>query len=112
MSPYALIWWATLIAAAIVLVLTAAQALRAWREIERIGDRVAAYADLPVVAALERAAVDGRRIDTAIAELPALLERGQAAIAVIRKGPLPPELVGAIVRVRAEVAAFRRFSGR
>jgi hypothetical protein len=111
-SPYALIWWATLIALAIVLVLAVAQALRAWREIERLGDRVAAYADLPVVAALERAAVDGRRIDAAIAELPALLERGQAAIAVIRKGPLPIELVGAILRVRSEIAAFRKFAGR
>jgi hypothetical protein len=111
-SPYALVWWAILIALAIILVLSVAQALRAWREIERLGDRVAALADLSVVAALERAAVDGRRIDAAIGEMPALLERANAAVVVIRRGPLPVELVGAILRVRSEIAAFRKFAGR
>jgi hypothetical protein len=111
-SPYALIWWSTLIALVVVLALATAQALRAWREIKRLGDRVEAFADLPVVAALERADADGRRIESAVAELPALLERAKAAVAVIRQGPLPVELVVAIVRLRTEIAAFRKFSAR
>jgi hypothetical protein len=111
-SPYALVWWATAVALIVVLALTAAQGVRAWREVKRLGERVEALADLPVVTALERADADGRRIEAAIAELPALLERSKAAVAVIRQGPLPVELILAIARIRAEIAAFRRFSAR
>ncbi len=112
MSPHALVWWAILVALIVVLALTGAQGLRAWRELKRLGARVEALADLPVVSALERADADGRRIEAAVAALPALLERAKAAAAVIRQGPVPVQLVVAIARIRAEIAAFRRFSAR
>jgi hypothetical protein len=111
-SPHALVWWAILAGLVVLLGLLGAQALRAVRELKRLASRVEALADLPVVTALERADADGRRIEAAVAELPALLERAKAAAAMIRRGPLPVELFVAIARVRAEIAAFRKFAGR
>jgi predicted TIM-barrel enzyme len=96
----------------VLLGLLGAQALRAVRDLKRLASRVEALADLPVVTALERADAEGRRIEAAVAELPVLLERAKAAVVVIRRGPLPAELFVAIARVRAEIAAFRKFAGR
>ena len=112
MSLHALIWWTIAVALAVILVLAGAQAWRAFREIKRLGARIEALADLPVVSALERADADGRRIATAVAALSELLERAQAAVVVIRKGPLPVQLVAAVARLRAEIAAFRKFAAR
>jgi hypothetical protein len=111
-SPHALVWWAILVALVVVLVLAGVQVARAVREFSRLGSRMEALAELPVVAALERADADGRRIESAVAELPVLLERAKAALAVIRRGPMPVELVIAIARIRGEIAAFRKFSAR
>ncbi len=112
MSPYALAWWTILAAAVVVLIMVTLQAVRAWREIKRLNARIEAMSDLPVVIALARGAADARRIDAAIAEFPTLLERAKVATAVIRRGPLPPELFVAIARLRAEIAAFRKFAAR
>jgi hypothetical protein len=104
----AIVWLVFAIAWVVVLALAAKPALLAFREAKRLRDRVGAYRQLPVVAALERCAEDARRLEGTASLIEPLLERAQAAIAVIRQGPLPPEVVSAYVRVRDEVAAFRR----
>ena len=111
-SPHALVWWAILAAVVVVGAMTVAQLLRALRELNRAADRAAAFADLPVVAKLERAERDQRRIESALAQVAPLVARAQLAVAAIRKGPVPPELPAAIRSVRAEIAAFRHFSRR
>jgi hypothetical protein len=112
MSPEALVWWATLAGAVVILVLIVGQLLRALAEVKRIARRVDGMADLPVVHALDRAEANGRRIEGALAQIAPLQSRAQAALAVIRRGPIPPELPAAIARLRAEVAAFRTFVRR
>jgi hypothetical protein len=111
-SAHALVWWAILAGAVVVAGLIIAQLLRTYREVTRLGSRVDAYGDLPVVRALERAEADGRRIESAVDQLPALIERGTIAVATIRRGPFPIELAQAIGRVRAEIAEFRKFAAR
>jgi hypothetical protein len=111
-SPHALVWWAVLAALLVVLAMTGAQLLRALRELERAGDRAAAFADLPVLRKLQRAEDDVRRIEAAVDAVPGLVARAQAAVAAIRRGPIPPELPAAIRSVRAEIAAFKRFARR
>ncbi|MEA2719687.1 MAG: hypothetical protein QOJ39_1551 [Candidatus Eremiobacteraeota bacterium] len=111
-TPHALLWWVILIAFVVVLAFAGAQAARALRELNRFNTRLEELADLPLAKALPRAARDVQRIEAAIEQLAPLLERAKAAVAVIKRGPLPPELTGAIRRVRAEVAAFRAVTGR
>lgn len=98
--------WALLAAVVAVLLATAIVAVRIWRGIAAIAARVGAYGDLPVVAALRTAEVDGARIQAAVAAVDPLLTRAQIALATIRRGPLPPELFAAFARVRAEFGAF------
>lgn len=109
MSASAIVWLVIVVAWIVVLALVGAQALRALREAKRLQRRVGAYADLPVLAAVKRAAENAQRLERSAAEAEPLLERAQAAIAVIRRGPFPPEVVEAFFRVRDELAAFRRF---
>jgi hypothetical protein len=111
-SPHALLWWAIAVLLVVVLVLAGAQAARALREWKRVQARVDGYADLPVVKALAVAERDLRRIEGALAQIAPLVARTQAALVVIRRGPVPPELTAAIRRVRAEVGAFRTFARR
>jgi hypothetical protein len=111
-SDEALFWWAFAIALVAVFVLIGMQVARAVREVVRLGARLEAFEDLPVLRALERADADGNRIDAAVSALPGLIERAKVAVATIRQGPFPPEFIATILRVRAEVAAFRRFSAR
>jgi hypothetical protein len=111
-SPHELVWWATLVALAVVLALAAMQAARALREFKRVTARVEGYADLPVVKALERAERDGQRIVAALAQFDTLVARARLAIAVIGRGPIPPEIRRAVACVRAEIVAFRRFARR
>ncbi len=112
MSPAALVLWATLVALIVVLALAGLQVASALREIGRIATRVEEYADLPVVAALERAERDVGRIDSALAQLAPLLARARAAAAVICRGPIPPQLAAAFGRLWREFAAFRRAARR
>ncbi len=112
MSPHALIWWAIAIALVVVLALAGAQIARALRELNRVQSRVEAYADLPVVKALARAEADARRLEAALAQIAPLAERAKVALAVIRRGPLPPELGAGIRRIRDEIAAFRSVARR
>ncbi len=112
MSANAIVWWATLVAVLVVLALAGAQAARALRELNRIKARVAAYGDLPVMKALASAEADVMRIEGAVGGVAPLLERVQAAVAVIRRGPVPPELIAAARRLRAEFVALRTFASR
>ena len=107
-----MVWWVILAASVAIGALTIVQLVRAFREVKRLASRVDAFADLPVVKALDRAEADGRRIEAAADQLPVLIARAKIAVATIRRGPLPAELIDAIARVRAEIAAFRKFAAR
>jgi hypothetical protein len=107
-SATAIVWLVIAIAWIAVLTLIAVQALRAVREAKRLQHRVVGYTDLPVIAAVQGAAANVQRLERTAADAEPLLLRAQEAIAVIRRGPLPPEVVEAFFRIRDEVAAFRR----
>jgi hypothetical protein len=111
-SPHAIVWLATAVALVIVLAMTGMQALRALREVSRLGEHVEALAGAPVLERLERVDADVARLENAAAALPLLIARAQAALVVIRRGPIPPELLAAIRFVRSETAAFRLFARR
>jgi hypothetical protein len=111
-SANAIVWWAALVAVVVVLALAGMQVARALRELKRIKTRVAGYAELPVFTALTRAEGDAQRLAGAIENVAPLIERAQAALAVIRRGPVPPELIAAAQRLRAEIAALRTFASR
>jgi hypothetical protein len=111
-TSHALVWWAILIALIVILALAGAQVAHALRELRRFNGRLEAFADLPVVKALARTEGSIRRIEDAVAQVEPLVERAKIAIAVIRRGPVPPELIGAIRRVSAEIAAFRSVARR
>jgi len=111
-SANAIVWWATLVAMIAVLALAGAQVARALREFNRAKARVAAFGDLPVMKALENVDADMQRIDGATGNVAPLVERAQAALAVIRRGPIPPELIAAAQRLRAEIVALRTFASR
>ena len=112
MSAQAIVWWVTFIALIAVLALAGAQAARALRELKRVKARVAAFNDLPVMKALAAVEADVQRIEGAAGSVAPLLDRVQTALAVIRKGPIPPELIAAALRLRAEIVALRRFAAR
>ena len=109
MSANAIVWWVSLVAVLVVLGLAAAQLMRALRELKRLKARVAGYADLPVLAALTRAEADAQRLQGAVEGVAPLVARAQDAVAIIRRGPVPPELIAAAKRLSAEVSALRRF---
>jgi len=112
MSANAIVSWAFVVAVVVVLALAGAQAMRALREVNRLKTRVAAYAELPLFAALERAETDAQRLGTAVEAVAPLLARAEAAVAIIRRGPVPPELVTAAKRLFAEVRGLRSFASR
>jgi hypothetical protein len=106
-STTAAVWWASLAASVVVLVLIGLQLARTARALGRIERRIAGYGELPVIAALARAEASAARIEAAIAQIEPLAERARAAAEVIERGPLPREVVVAYGRLRDEVAAFR-----
>lgn len=110
MSAAAIVLWIALVAFVAVLVLAGLQAARAVREVSRIKKRVDAYAELPLVAALQRAEQDAERLQHAIAVIDPLLARAQRAAATIRQGPIPPDVTNAVVRIGIEVQNLSEFS--
>ena len=112
MSAHAIVWSVFAVALVIVLAMLVAQALRAARELKRFNGRLEALGDLPIVRRLARAEDDVRRIEAAVGALGPLAARAELAIAVIKRGPFPPEVVRAVHRVAAELAAFRAFARR
>jgi hypothetical protein len=109
-SANAIVWWATLVAMVVVLALAGAQAARALREVKRIKTRVEGYGDLPVLKALANVEADMLRLESAVGGVAPLVERVHAAVALIRRGPVPPELIAAAKRLVAEIAALRSFA--
>ncbi|MDP9106048.1 MAG: hypothetical protein M3N49_08940, partial [Candidatus Eremiobacteraeota bacterium] len=79
----AIIWWVALVAVVAVLALAGAQAMRALREVKRLKTRVAAYAELPLFASLERAETDAQRLGAAVEAIAPLIARSEAAVAII-----------------------------
>ena len=112
MSANAIVSWAFVVAVVVVLAMAGAQAMRALRELKRAKARVDAYSELPVLAALERAETDAQRLEGAVEAITPLLARAEAAVAIIRRGPVPPELVTAAKRLVAEVRDLRSFASR
>ncbi len=108
MSAPAIVWTLTAVGFVVLLALAGRQLLRALGDAKRAASRVSAYRDLPLVAALTRAQSDAVRLGASLEAVEPLLVRAQTATATIRRGPLPPDLVAAVVRVRDEIAAFRR----
>jgi hypothetical protein len=106
-SANAIVWWASLLAVIVVLALAGAQLARALRELNRAKARVAGYGELPIFKSLERAETDAQRLTGAIEQIEPLIARAHAAVAVIKRGPIPPELIAAAKRVAAEITALR-----
>jgi hypothetical protein len=106
-SANAIVWWASLAALVLVLALAAMQVVRALRELNRVKTRVADYAELPVLKSVARAEGDVERMLGALEQVAPLVERAQAAIDVIQRGPVPPGLVPAAKNLGAEIAALR-----
>lgn len=110
MSAADLVLWIALVAFAAVLVLAGLQAARAAREVSRIKQRVDAYAELPLVASVQRAGQDAERLQQTIAGIEPLLGRAKRAVTTIRQGPIPPDVTNAVVRIGIEVQNLREFS--
>ena len=112
MSANAIVAWAFVVAVVVVLAMAAAQAMRALRELKRATARVEGYPELPLFASLERAESDAQRLGIAVEAIAPLIGRAEAAMAIIRRGPVPPELVTAGKRLVAEVRDLRSFASR
>jgi hypothetical protein len=108
MSARAIVWLVIAIAVVVVLVLAAMQALRAAREAQRLKRRVEEYQKLPLFVALSTFEQDAARLRTVATLAEPLVARALIAIAIIRRGPFPPDVVAAYRRVRTELAALRR----
>lgn len=108
MAASAIVWLIFGIAVVVVLALAAKQALSAVREAQRLKRRAEEFRALPLFAALTRFEHDAPRLQAVATRAAPLIARALVAIAVIRRGPLPPEVIAAYRRVRLEIAALRR----
>lgn len=86
---------------------TALYLFAAVRQVLRIARRFAAYEASPVVAAIERAQLEAARIDSAIEQVQPLIARAERALAVIRRGPIPADVVASLAMVGAELKELR-----
>jgi hypothetical protein len=112
LSVRAIVWLVVAVVFVALLVLAGLQAKRAASDLKRAKVRVDALSDLPVVVALAGAEANARRLQLAAAQVAPLVARSQIALAAIRRGPIPPGLVPALARVRAELVTLSRFRGR
>ena len=108
--PVAAVWWTSIAVLVAALVAAGVHAWRAVREVQRIQHRVEGYAVLPVVASLEKAGLDAQRIAIAVEQIDPLVARARRAVSVIRAGPIPPDVVAAVLRIGIEVQNLREFS--
>ena len=94
MDRSVLIWIGAIAAALIFLDLLVNELRKIFRQGKRIASRLAAYADLPVFALIDKSDRDVERIVNALDALPPLFARAQAALDVLRfykpKGSSPP----------------------
>jgi hypothetical protein len=100
-------WWAILALVVAGAAACAMQLLRAFRELKRLGSRVAALADHPVFEALVRAEQDANRIASALEQVEPLVARAQIAIATIRRGPIPADVIQAFRGLKTAIAVVR-----
>jgi hypothetical protein len=84
MSSTGVTWVAVAVAVIVFLDVLFVELRRCVREASRIVTRLNAYADLPLFSLLAATGDDIDRLNAALEAIPALLERGQAAIAMIR----------------------------
>jgi len=103
----AAIWWTIGTAWLLVFVMIVMQLVRIARRLLRATRRVGEYADLPVMAAVDRGQANIARLEGVAAQIDPLVVRTRSAVEVIKRGPFPAEIVDAYVRLRAELAAFR-----
>jgi hypothetical protein len=106
----AAIWWTILGIVVVVFVVALVFLIRAARAARRIKRRTAAYASLPIVATIAKGQADVLRLQAAVAQLTALLARGDAALRVLRRGPIPADLRAAFSGLRAALAALRELA--
>src|SRR5260370_8636059 len=99
MAVGAIVLWVALGAFALVLILAGLQAARAAREVSRIKRRVDGYAELPLVASLQRAGQDAERLQQTIATIDPLLTPAKTARETIRPGPIPPPITNPVMRI-------------
>ena len=83
MDETTVFWIGGLVAAFVFLDILIVEIRRAFREARRIVDRVAGYADLPIVSLLASTPAELTRLDQSLAEITALLARARAALAVL-----------------------------
>jgi len=88
MDRSGLIWIGTIVAVLIFLDLLIVELRRAYREAKRLMTRIEGYTRLPIFAQLATGERDVDRIIRAVDAVPALVERAQRAIGVLR-GYLP-----------------------
>jgi hypothetical protein len=103
-------WWTTLGIVIVVAIVAAVFLARAARELLRVKRRVAAYAALPIVAAIAQAQADAARLEAAIAQIEPLIARAEGALATLRRGPIPPDVAGSIAYVGAELHELRELA--
>ena len=103
----AVIWWTIVAAWLLVFVMIGLQLVRIARQLLRATRRVGDIADLPVMAAVDRGQANIARLEGVAAQIDPLVVRARSAVEVIKRGPFPPEIVDAYLRLRAELAAFR-----
>ncbi len=84
MNPSAIGWIVLAIAVFVYLDLLFVEVRRIVREATRIVKRLIAYADLPIIAQAARSGDDVERLTLALDAVGPLLDRGRAALAVIR----------------------------
>jgi hypothetical protein len=77
-------WVALFVAVAVYLDLLFVELRRVYREAMRIVTRVIGYGNLPVIRQAARAGDDVERLTLALETVPVLIERGRAALTVIR----------------------------
>ena len=84
MDRSALAWVGLAVAALVFLDLLFVELRRVVREAKRIGTRLQAYTELPVLSMIAMAGSDVERISAAAEQVPALIERARRAIGVLR----------------------------
>jgi hypothetical protein len=79
------VWIGTIVVVLVFLDLLFVELRRVFREGKRLANRLAAYAELPIISRLATGERDVERILAAVGALAVLMERAQRAIAVLRR---------------------------
>jgi len=85
MDQPGVVWVGAVVAVLVFLDLLFVELRRVFREAKRIVTRLQAYAELPIFSLLAASEHDLERITGAIDAVTPLVERGQAAVAVLRR---------------------------